>query len=310
MCSEEDAAIMRDQPARPVTEKESQTLLRDGAVLIKGVLSDKWVDQLARGLDDAIHVTDTMTHDLSPELRTGQFPYKHSAGLRRIVEESPVAEIAGRAAQTSVRFYMDQLFYKPKGHIPPTPWHQDTCYYNVEGHQLIRTWVSPDPVPREASIEIVRGSHLWNITYRALAGRDPDIDPEARAQQKNQPAGVPMLGVDAFEAWDYFSGVRDNSAPLVPQIEGRRDSYDIIGWDYEPGDVLVFYAHALHGACGDVESPIGRRAHALLWSGEDVRYKHRPGQIIPDPAPLYAHEPKTGQLLSEFSDVFPTAWAP
>ena len=87
----------------------------------------------------------------------------------------------------------------------------------MEGYQLIRTWISPDPVPREASIEVVRG---------------------------------------------------------------------------------------------DVESPTGRRAHALLWAGEDVRYLHRPGQIIPDPAPLYAHEPKTGQLLSEFPDVFPMAWAP
>ena len=300
---------MRDKPARPITEEESHTLLRDGAVLIKGVLSDQWVEQLARGLDDAIRGPDTMVHDLSAELRTDQFPYKHSEALRPIVEASPVAEIAGRAAQTSVRFYMDQLFYKPKGHIPPTPWHQDTCYYNVAGHQLIRTWVSPDPVPREASIEVVRGSHLWNVTYRSLAGRDPEQDAEARAQQENNPPDVPMLGVDAFEGWDYFSGVRDNSAPLVPEIEGHRDSYDIIGWDYEPGDVLVFYAHIVHGARGDVESPTGRRAHALLWAGEDVRYLHRPGQIIPDPAPLYAHEPKTGQLLSEFPDVFPVAWA-
>ncbi len=301
---------MRDKPSRPITEEESRTLLRDGAVLIKGVLSDEWVERLAQGLNDAIHLPDTMTHDLSPELRTGQFPYKHSEGLRQIVEASPVPEIAGRAAQTPVRFYMDQLFYKPKGHIPPTPWHQDTCYYNVEGHQLIRTWISPDPVPREASIEVVRGSHLWNVTYRSLAGRDPDYDAEARAQQENQPPGVPMLGVDAFKGWDYFSGVRDNSAPLVPEIEGHRSSYDIIGWDYEPGDVLVFYAHILHAARGDVESPTGRRAHALLWAGEDVRYLHRPGQIIPDPAPLYAHAPKTGQLLSEFPDVFPIAWAP
>ena len=174
---------------------------------------------------------------------------------------------------------------------------------------MIRTWVSPDPVPREASIEVVRGSHLWNVTYRSLAGRDPDYDEKARIQQEGQPEGVPMLGVDAFEGWDYFTGVRDNTAPLVPQIENHRDSYDIIGWDYEPGDVLVFYAHILHSARGDVESAIGRRAHALLWAGDDVRYLHRPGQIIPDPAPLYAHKPKTGQLLSDFPDVFPTAWS-
>ena len=301
---------MRDKPSRLVTEEESEALRRDGAVLIKGVLSDEWVEVMAEGLNAAITIPDSMTHDLSAELRTDQFPSAHSAGLKRIVEESPVAEIAGRAARSRVSFYMDQLFYKPKGHIPPTPWHQDTCYYNVEGHQLIRTWVSPDPVPREASIEVVRGSHLWNVTYRSLAGRDPELDAEARAMQENYSPDVPMLGADAFKGWDYFSGVRDMSAPLIPKIEAHRDSYEILGWDYEPGDVLVFHAHILHSARGDVSSSIGRRAHALLWAGQDVRYLNRIGQIIPDPVALYAHEPKTGQLLSEFPDVFPIAWTP
>jgi ectoine hydroxylase-related dioxygenase (phytanoyl-CoA dioxygenase family) len=301
---------MRAKPTRPVANEEIDTLRRDGAVLIKGALTREWVDVLAEGLDAAIAGPDTMTQDLGPELRTDQFPSSHSAGLRRIVDESPIAEIAGSAAQSPVRFYMDQLFHKPKGHIPVTPWHQDTCYYNVEGHQLIRTWVSPDPVPREASIEVVRGSHLWNVTYRSLAGRDPKLDPEARTEQENHPAGVPMLGADAYKGWDYFKGVRDMSAPLVPDIEAHRDSFEILGWDYEPGDVIVFHAHILHGARGDVTSLTGRRAHALLWAGQDTRYLHRIGQIIPDPVALYSHKPKTGQPLSDFPDVFPLAWTP
>ncbi|MAE94065.1 MAG: hypothetical protein CL910_05340 [Deltaproteobacteria bacterium] len=301
---------MRAKPSRAVTTEEIEALRRDGAVLIKGVLTPEWVDVLAEGLDAAIAVPDTMTHDLGPELRSDQFPSAHSPALRRIVDESPVAEIAGRAAQSPVRFYMDQLFYKPQGHVPPTPWHQDTCYYNVEGHHLIRTWVSPDPVPRDASIEVVRGSHLWNVTYRSLAGRDPELDAEAREIQEKAVPGVPMLGVEAHQGWSYFSGVRDMSAPLVPDIEAHRDSYEILGWDFEPGDVLVFHAHILHGARGDITSDHARRAHALLWAGHDVRYLHRIGQIIPDPAGLYAHEPKTGQPLGDFPDVFPLAWAP
>jgi ectoine hydroxylase-related dioxygenase (phytanoyl-CoA dioxygenase family) len=274
------------------------------------VLSEEWLDTLREGLDAALSTPDVMAQDLGPELSTDQFPSLRSKSLQRIVEESPLAEIAGRAAQTPIRFYMDQLFHKPKGHIPATPWHQDTCYYNLEGHQFIRTWVSPDPVPREASIEIVRGSHLWNVTYRSLAGRDPELDAEARAIQENAAPEVPMLGAEAYEGWSYFSGVRDMSAPLVPDIESYRDSYEILGWDYEPGDVIVFHAHALHGARGDMTAATQRRAHALLWAGQDVRYLHRIGQIIPDPAPLYEHKPRTGQLLSDFPDVFPLAWEP
>ena len=57
-----------------------------------------------------------------------------------------------------------------------------------------------------------------------------------------------MLGLDAYADWSYFSGVRDQSLPPVPDINANRDSFDIIGWHYEPGDVLLFHGHVLHSA--------------------------------------------------------------
>jgi len=74
--------------------------------------------------------------------------------------------------------------------------------------------------------------------------------------------------------------------------------------------VILFHGHILHSALGNVESKTPRRAHASLWAGRDVHYLHRIGQVIPDPVALYAHTPKSGQLLSEFPDVFPLAWSP
>ena len=103
-------------------------------------------------------------------LRIDQFPSSQSPALARFVAESPVAELVGRILDSPVRFYMDQMFYKPAGEIEPTPWHQDTCYYNIEGQDLVRAWVSPDPVPREISMEVVRGSHRWNVTYHTWGG--------------------------------------------------------------------------------------------------------------------------------------------
>ena len=300
---------MTAEPIRAVTDRERAEFARDGAILLKGLLSDEWTGRLANGLDEVIAKQGTMTHDLGDNLRTDQFPSLLSEDLQAVVERSPLAEVAGRIMGCSVRFYMDQLFFKDRGEVPPTPWHQDTCYYNLDGDQLVRTWVSPDPVPEDISLEVVKGSHLWNVTYRSLAGRDPERDAEAREIQANAKADVPMLGVDSHEGWSYFQGIRDMSAPAVPDIEGHRDSYEILRWDYEPGDVLVFHAHILHGAQGGVVSPGPRRAHALIWAGEDAHYLHRKGQIIPDPAPLYAHQPKSGQLLSDFPDVFPLAWA-
>ena len=301
---------MAAKPGRDVTDRERMDFARDGAVLLKGMLPEDWTDRLARGLDHVIAHQGAMTHDLGGNLRTDQFPSLMSEDLQAMVDESPLAEVAGRILGCAVRFYMDQLFYKDRGEVPPTPWHQDTCYYNVEGDQLIRTWVSPDPVPENISLEVVKGSHLWNVTYRSLAGRDPEIDDEARRIQDEADVEAPMLGPESYQGWSYFQGIRDVSAPPVPDIEGHRDSYEILRWNYEPGDVLVFHAHVLHGASGGVVSPDQRRAHALVWAGEDVRYIHRKGQIIPDPEPLYALRPRTGQRLSEFPEVFPVAWAP
>lgn len=303
------AERMRARPLRSVTPDESAAFHRDGAVLIQGVLAPEWVEAVEKGLETVVAKPDVMSESLGT-LRVDQFPAARSPELLRIIEESPIAELVGTALRSPVRFYMDQSFVKPPGVFPPTPWHQDTCYYNVGGHDLIRAWVCCDAVPRNVSLEVVRGSHLWNVTYSPLAGRDPEGDPSAQAQLESAHAGEPMLGADTYADWTYWSGVKDKALPLVPDIEAQRDSYDILGWDYEPGDVILFHGHILHSALGNVESATPRRAHASLWAGRDAHYRHRIGQIIPDPIALYPHKPETGQLLSDFPEVFPLAWSP
>ncbi len=301
---------MRSEPLRTITDDESRVFHRDGALLLKAILPEEWVRVLEDGIEDAIAHPTPLSSGVGTDLRTDQFPASHAKDLARVVNESPVAEIVGRCLSSPVRFYSDQMFAKPAGIMPATPWHQDTCYYNLEGDDLIRAWISPDPIPREASIEVVRGSHRWNVTYRPLAGRDPELDPEARKQQDAARDDTPMIGRDAHEKWTYWDGVRDMSLPLVPDIEVNRDSFDVLGWTYEPGDVLLFHGHVLHGAAGGFDLPNPRRAHASLWAGENVRYQHRVGQVVPDPEALYEFSPKSGQPLSDFPSVFPLAWSP
>lgn len=304
------ACCMRARPLREIEPDEIAAFHRDGAVLLESILPDEWVRILEEGLEEAIASPTPLSSGVGTDLRTDQFPASHSKGLARIIDESPIAQIVGRCLACPVRFYMDQMFAKPPGVLPATPWHQDTCYYNIDGDELIRAWISPDPIPREASIEVVRGSHHWNVTYRPLGGRDPELDAQAREEQRAATDDRPMIGADAHQRWTYFDGVRDMSLPLVPDIEARRDSFDVLGWRYTPGDVLLFHGHILHGAVGGFESPHPRRAHASLWAGDDVRYLHRRGQVVPDPEALYAFEPRSGQPLSDFPSVFPVAWAP
>ena len=297
---------------RPVTDAEIEAFHRDGAVLLRGVLEPQWVDLVATGLDECYAQPDSMSSELvmpGAILRIDQFPAARSARLRRFIEDSPVGSLVGAVLGAPVRFYMDQMFYKPAGELMATAWHQDTCYYNVDGHDLVRAWVSPDRVPRSASVEVVRGSHRWNVTYRPLVGRDPDASQEeiaARAEAARR-LGIHERGGEGFS---YGNAVIDKSLPPTPDVSSFRGSFDIMGWDYEPGDVILFHGNILHGAAGQVTLDHHRRAHAAMFAGPEVHYIQRPGQVIPDPAALSEHQPRTGQTLDAFDDVFPLVWAP
>jgi ectoine hydroxylase-related dioxygenase (phytanoyl-CoA dioxygenase family) len=302
---------MNSATSRPLTDEEINALHRDGAVLIKDVLSAHWIELLAQGLEFANDHPDGMSAGVSLPLRIDQFPAANSPKLAELLSASPIAGIVGSALNAPVRFYMDQMFYKPAGPIAESAWHQDTCYYNVEGEQLIRAWVCADPAPRNVSLEVVRGSHLWNVTYRPPVGRDPKLDPEgAAALEASFANGEPLFGPESHQKWTYFDSFLDPDLPPLPRINAARDSFDIIGWDYQPGDIILFHGNILHSALGGVTLPHPRRSHASLWAGPDVRYLHRRSQAIPDPIALYNHQPADGQSLADFPDVFPVAWAP
>jgi len=296
---------------RDLRVQEIEAFHRDGAVLLQGVLDERWLQSLEQGLVHAYATPDGKSAGVGEPLRIDHFPADHIPMLRHIIDTSPLAGMVGTILNSTVRFYMDQVFYKPEGLIVPTPWHQDTCYYNITGNDLVRAWVSPDRVARNVSIEVLRGSHLWNVTYHPWVGRDPASDPVAAARaEASFRSEEAVMGVDAHENWSYGDAFADPTLPRLPDIEAHRDSFDIIGWDYEPGDVLLFHGNIVHSARGGVPSPTPRRAHATMWAGNDVRYLHRRGQVIPDPRALYDFKPKNGDSLEMFPSVFPIMWAP
>jgi len=302
---------MQSQPLREIEAWEIEAFHRDGAVLLKNVFDTPWLEVLEEGLELAFAQPDGLSAGVGEPLRIDHFISNHVPQLNAIIKGSPLAQMVGTVLNSPVRFYMDQVFYKPAGQVVATPWHQDTCYYNVAGHDMVRAWVSPDRVPRHMSIEVIRGSHLWNVTYHPWVGRDPASDPEGAARAARAfENGEAVIGADAHEGWSYGDAFADPSLPALPDIEACRDSFDIIGWDYEPGDVLLFHGHIIHGARGDVTSTTPRRAQATMWAGNDVHYQHRPGQVIPDPLALYDFKPNSGDLLKQFPSVFPLIWAP
>jgi hypothetical protein len=178
-------------------------------------------------------------------------------------------------------WYMgEQLFLKDGGASRRTPWHQDTSYLRMMGSQLVACWISLDPLPKAQCLEFVRGSHKGPLHNGSAFAADDDTAP----LYKRSPL------------------------PRLPDIQADRDSFDIVSWDVEPGDILVFHLGALHGGAGTVPG-LRRRTISMRFMGPDVVFDGRPRDDIGAQegndaalAPIYAG--------LKHGDRFPTAHMP
>jgi len=84
----------------------------------------------------------------------------------------------------------------------------------------------------------------------------------------------------------------------MPDIEGRRNDYDIVTFDTEPGDVVVQHLLTVHHAPGNA-SDRRRRAIAVRYAGDDATYAVRRRN---PPLPV-EHSLRHGDRLD--SDLFP-----
>ena len=269
---------------------------RDGALLIKGVLSEAELHMLERGVEEAHTAPGTrFTKVQSPE---GQgetllemFPSLHCPSLQDLLRTSVVPEIAGRLmGSPSAQLILDQTFYKEQGFINPTPWHQDTPFLRVRGNDMVRIWLTCDISPRDLTVQVVRGSHRWNVVY------DTSTAQSARV-------------VTTGEGKEFtFEGIGNEAAPVVPDVTQYRESFDILSWDVEPGDALVFNGNVLHGADGRLNHPTKRRAFTSMWGGPELRYHQPTGNATPTLAEINGFSVPNGARIGDYPDAFPLGW--
>ena len=138
---------------------------------------------------------------------------------------------------------------KSQGNSIVTPWHQDQPYYLCEGEQCVSFWVPLDDVPRERTIEYVKGSHQWGKTFKPQR----------------------FDGTDLYE---------NDNRDSVPDMDAARDEFDILGWDMKAGDAVAFHFRTLHGAPAN-HSPARRRVISLRWVGDDALFADRKGPTSP-----------------------------
>jgi ectoine hydroxylase-related dioxygenase (phytanoyl-CoA dioxygenase family) len=231
------------------------SLDRDGAICLRGAFSQAWIDVASEGIRRNIESPTAMFQSFAPEGR-GAF-YSDLWSRRQIPQldtfalESPAAAIAARCLRTStVRLLQDTWFLKGPGTQQRTPWHHD----NMVLGPFCSIWVALDPIPRADALEFVRGSHRLNQLFMPATFFEKD------QMAKDLPA------VEEFYA--RYHGQFDIAASErfspVPDVDGHREDYDILGWEMDAGDCLVFHARTLHGAPGN-NLPHDSRRMVTRW---------------------------------------------
>ncbi len=264
-----------------VTENEIESFEQEGAVCLRGMFEQRWLRQLASGLQKNFADPGPDSTVYTEAGKPGGFyddycNWQRFAEYKDFVLHSPAAEIAGRLMRSRTsRIYHEHVLVKEPGTQEVTPWHHDLPYYGVDGNQLCSIWLPLDPVPRAACPEFVAGSHLSDTLYY----------PRLFISHKNYAHSV--AGFDS-----------------IPDIDAQRNQYRILSWDLELGDCIVFHMRTIHGAPATAGLKTRRRGFSTRWLGDDARFAERPWRTSP-PYPEVALRP--GDRMDHPS--FPVAWS-
>ncbi len=248
---------------------------KNGAVLLKGVFADQ-VARLEEGVADNLRNPGPYAAENVNNGGEGRF-FDDYCNWQRIKAfedfsfHSTVGQIAAELmGSEQVQLFHDHVLVKEEGTSKPTPWHQDSPYYFVDGDQTISFWCPLDPVD-DATLRCVAGSHKWD---RAV---------------------LPTR-------WLNESSFYPDEKEYMPVPDPDAEDMQILQWAMQPGDSVAFHFKTLHGAKGNLGSRT-RRAFSLRVVGDDARYVQRSGKTSP---PFPEHNMVPGQRLRE--DWFPVIY--
>ena len=223
---------------------------RDGAVCLRDAFAKNWIDLAKAGIHRNIAHPGKHFRDLSGDgsSLTDMYNWRSIPEYSEVVLQSPAAAIAGEMMRArQVVFIEEQFFAKRAGSQSVTPWHQDIPYYPLEG-SMCSVWIPLSSTASNDCLELIAGSHRWGKQYLPIKFLEPETttlagDPEAL------PSGVEVL----------------------PDIEAEREEHQILAWDLEPGDCIVFDAMTVHGNRGNHADTMAERL-ALRFGVQGITF--------------------------------------
>jgi len=232
----------------------------DGVVCIRNAIPEEFVESLRQACEKNMKNPGPLCDEHSAaagsagRFHDDQFLWRRHDECRAYLFNSPVAKIAAQImGSTSVNILYDHLLVKEPGTVAPTPWHNDYSYWQIRGNDICSIWLALDKVKRENMVTYVRGSHRWKMLHKITNFSGEDSDDGRYAQSPNQEE-IPLEAI-------------------------HRGEYELLGWDMEPGDIVVHHGWTLHGATGNTDLKTMRRGYATRWLGDDITFDPRPGTM-------------------------------
>jgi len=236
-----------------ISEELIQQYERDGAVCIKGAIDPEIAASVLANLDLLINSDE----DRWTTIRDGGFSdrllWPTMPWMYDFCAKSALPEIVGRLMRSKeARLYFDHTFIRDAGTQQKTPWHQDRPYWPFQGTQIASIWVALTACTKNSSsLQFVRGSHTAGKVYRPIP-----------------------FGNDGGSS-EFLDN--NKSLELMPDIDAAPDEFELLCWDVEPGDAIVFGGEVIHGASDNVSNAERRAALSIRYVGDDAIWDPRPG---------------------------------
>ncbi len=269
-----------------LSASDIETYRRDGVVHLKNLFSSKWIDLLRQGIardmaDPSPRFEERTEEGDSARYFEDFWVWSQIPEFEEFVRNSPAGALAGRLLEASrINLVMDNWFLREAGAASRAPWHHDIAYFDFEGTMCV-LWVPLEATGRDEGIELVRGSHLWDKLFMRVWFRN---------HEAAQGAG-----------W-----VNGSHYELPPDIDQHREQYDLISFEMEVGDCLIFDMRTLHGSPAGVIPQKTRSRFSLRMTAEDGRIRHRGDWAKGEREIFEAAGHREGDALD--SDFFPRLW--